>query len=62
MNLVFVNDCAVDGCYKKNMGNGKQMCKYHQAEYESGKPLKAFYGLTVKKKSKKATPLPSNSL
>jgi len=50
MNLVFVNECAVDGCYKKNVGKGKQMCKEHQAAYEKGDKLKAFYGKTVQKK------------
>ena len=50
MDVVFVNDCAVDGCGKKNMGKGKQMCKEHQAKYESGEKLIAFYGKTVQKK------------
>lgn len=50
MKMIFVYDCAVDGCYKKNMGKGKQMCKTHQAAYEAGETLKAFYGKTVKKK------------
>jgi len=50
MDLVFVNDCAVDGCGKKNMGKGKQMCKEHQAKYEAGEKLTAFYGKTVQKK------------
>jgi hypothetical protein len=49
MNTVFVNDCAADGCYKNNLGNGKQMCKEHQQMYEEGKPFKAFYGKTVLK-------------
>jgi len=48
--IVFVNDCAVDGCYKKNVGNRKQMCKKHQAAYERGEKLVAFYGRIVKKK------------
>ena len=51
MNVVFINDCAVDGCDKKNMGSGKQMCKEHQAKYDAGEKLKAFYGKTVQKKS-----------
>ena len=50
MDLVFVNDCAVDGCNKKNVGKGKQMCKEHQAKYEAGEKLVAFYGKTVQKK------------
>lgn len=50
MNTVFLNDCAADGCYKKNLGKGKQMCKKHQQMYEEGKPFKAFYGKTVLKK------------
>ncbi len=49
MQTVFLNDCAVDGCYKKNQ-KGKQMCPKHQAKYEAGETLKAFYGKTVKKK------------
>lgn len=48
--IIFLTDCAVDGCYKKNMGNGKQMCKKHEQDYEEGKKLKAFYGRTVQKK------------
>jgi hypothetical protein len=50
MDLVFVNDCAADNCHKKNLGNGKQMCKEHQQMYEEGKPFKAFYGKTTLKK------------
>lgn len=50
MKTVFVNDCAADGCYKKNLGKGKQMCKEHQQMYDEGKPFKAFYGKTVLKK------------
>lgn len=50
MDFVFVNDCAVDGCKKKNMGKGKQMCAAHQAQYEAGEKLIAFYGKTVQKK------------
>lgn len=34
MKTVFVNDCASDGCYKKNLGKGKQMCKEHQDNKE----------------------------
>lgn len=49
MQTVFLNDCAVDGCYKKNQKN-KQMCPAHQEKYEAGETLKAFYGKTVKKK------------
>jgi hypothetical protein len=49
-NIVFVNDCAADGCKKKNMGKGKQMCEMHEQMYESGQPFKAFYGKTVLKK------------
>lgn len=52
MNTVFLNDCAVDGCYKKNQ-KGKQMCPNHQTKYEAGETLKAFYGKTVKKKDVK---------
>jgi hypothetical protein len=36
---------------KKNIGNGYQMCKKHQADYEKGKKLKAFYGKSVQKNS-----------
>lgn len=50
MSLVFINDCAADGCYKKNLGKGKQMCEPHQQMYDEGKPFKAFYGKTVLKK------------
>ena len=49
MQLVFLNDCGVDGCYKKNQ-KGKQMCPTHQKKYEAGETLKAFYGKIVKKK------------
>ena len=50
MNVVFIEDCAVDGCRNKNVGNGKQMCKEHQQRYENGEKLIAFYGKTVQKK------------
>lgn len=48
--IIFVNDCAADGCYKKSLGKGKQMCMEHQRMYENGEPFKAFYGKTVLKK------------
>lgn len=48
--FVFPYDCAADGCYNQNMGDGKQMCKVHQKMYDEGKPFKAFYGKTVLKK------------
>lgn len=48
--IVFINECAADGCFKKNIGKGKQMCKKHQQMYEDGIPFKAFYGKTVLKK------------
>jgi len=51
MNTIFINDCAADGCYNKNLGNGKQMCKEHEQMYQDGKSFKAFYGKTVKKKT-----------
>jgi hypothetical protein len=47
MNTVFLNDCAADGCYKKKLEKGKQMCKEHEQMYNDGKPFKAFYGKTV---------------
>lgn len=49
MNFVFLNDCAADGCRKRNK-KGYQLCEKHQAEYNSGKALKAFYGKTIQKK------------
>jgi len=55
MEIAFMNDCAADGCYKKNLGKGKQMCKVHQQMYEGGQPFKAFYGKTVLKKSNQST-------
>ncbi|WP_372772139.1 hypothetical protein [Mangrovibacterium sp.] len=50
MAIVFLNECAADGCYKKNLGNGKQMCAEHQDKYDKGEPFKDFYGKTVLKK------------
>ena len=47
--FIFVYDCAVDGCYKKNVGGGKQMCRAHQDAYERGEKLRAFYGRFVQK-------------
>lgn len=49
-NYVFLNDCAADGCRKKNIGGGSQMCKEHQKMYDKGIPFKGFYGKTVLKK------------
>ena len=49
INIIFINDCAVDNCYKKNVGKGFQMCKKHQAAYDRGEKLKAFYGKIVQK-------------
>jgi len=50
MSVVFLNDCAADGCYRKNMGGGRQMCEKHQEMYENGEVFKGFYGKTVLKK------------
>jgi hypothetical protein len=50
MNIVFTNDCAADGCYKKNKGKGSQLCKNHQLMYDIGVSFKGFYGKTVLKK------------
>lgn len=50
MNIIFLKDCAADGCYKRNVGNGSQMCKKHQDMYNKGIPFTAFYGKTVLKK------------
>ena len=50
MNTVFIEDCAADGCYNKNIGKGKQICKKHEEMYENRIPFKAFYGKTVQKK------------
>lgn len=59
MKTVFVNECAADGCYKKNMGKGKQMCQEHEKMYEEGQPFKAFYGKTVLKKEYQSKQLSS---
>lgn len=53
-NIVFLKDCAVDGCYKKNIGDGYQMCKKHQEMYDRGEKLIAFYGKVVQKQSQQA--------
>jgi len=50
MKTVFLEECAADGCYEKNIGDGKQMCKMHQEMYDTGIPFKAFYGRIVLKK------------
>lgn len=50
MKTLFIEDCAADGCNKKNIGKGKQMCKEHEEMYENRIPFKAFYGKTVQKK------------
>lgn len=47
MEYIFLEDCAADNCYEKNIGNGKQMCQKHQDMYDKGIPFKAFYGKTV---------------
>ena len=49
MKLIFLNNCAVDGCYKRSV-KGKQMCKEHQKMYDMGHRLTAFYGKVVQKK------------
>jgi hypothetical protein len=51
MKIIFMTECAVDGCYEKNTlkKDGKQMCIEHQKQYDEGVKLKAFYGKTVQK-------------
>ncbi len=50
--FVFLRDCCVDGCHKRNTykKDGKQMCKAHQAMYDAGEKLTAFYGRVVQRK------------
>lgn len=50
MKLVFLNECAADGCYKKNIGNGYQMCKEHQSMYDNGISFRGFGGKKVLKR------------
>jgi len=52
MDLIFLNDCAADGCKRKNL-KGKQLCKQHQDAYDRGERVKAFYGKTLLKKDSK---------
>ena len=49
MKMIFVNNCAADGCYNKNTGNGSQLCKRHKKMYEIGQRFKAFRGQTLLK-------------
>ena len=48
--MIFMEDCAADGCYNKNTGNGSQLCKKHKKMYDEGIPFKGFYGKTLLKK------------
>jgi hypothetical protein len=48
METVIVNECIVDGCYRKHM-KGKGMCKDHQDMYDRGLCLSVNYGQKVKK-------------
>lgn len=52
LGIVFLRECCVDGCYKRNTfkKDGKQMCKEHQAMYDAGEKLQAFYGRMVQRK------------
>ena len=50
MKVVFMKECAADGCYRMNLGNGRQLCDRHQRMYDGGIPFKGFYGKTVLKK------------
>ncbi len=52
LGIVFLRECCVDGCYKRNTykKDGKQMCKEHQAMYDAGEKLQAFYGRTVQRR------------
>jgi hypothetical protein len=47
--IVFLNECCVDGCYKKRWEN-HGMCKKHQEEYESCMVLTINYGKKVQRK------------
>lgn len=49
-----MTECAVDNCYKKQK-KGCQLCKEHEAEYQSGKKLVAFYGKEIQKKGREGT-------
>lgn len=47
--IIFLNQCCVDGCYKKRWGN-HGMCKKHQKEYEAFMILYINYGQKVQRK------------
>jgi|GEM_PF-3133934 hypothetical protein len=46
--IVFMNDCCVDGCYKKIM-KSSIFCKIHESEYQKGAELSVYYGKKIKK-------------
>lgn len=50
MEIILLNNCAVDGCYKRSK-KGAQMCADHQFKYDNGRKLKAFYGKSVQKRA-----------
>lgn len=47
MNLVFINHCAADGCYKLRIKD-KAFCKEHEKQIQEGKTISAWYGKKVK--------------
>lgn len=49
MQIVLLNDCCVDGCYKKKIAKSA-FCKKHKKDYEEGKSLSVMYGKKIQKK------------
>lgn len=51
--LVFLNECAVDDCYEKQLNTKHSIsvfCEKHKAKLDAGETLTAFYGKKIKKK------------
>ena len=51
MNICFINECAVDGCYKKHIIKNP-FCRVHLKRIEEGETLTAWYGKRVRKTEK----------
>jgi hypothetical protein len=47
MKIIFINQCCVDGCYKKRAKS--QFCKQHEKDLCAGKIISVNYGKKITK-------------
>lgn len=50
MHIVFLNDCAADGCYRKKC-KGSMFCKKCKQRFDAAEEMSVGYGKKIQKKA-----------